>query len=147
MLTVWCVCSHRVEGVDYLRADYSVECHTPEFMAMAAYAGVWLVLYVAAFPLFVLCKLWSYREAEEVRRAAEKEKKKREKEEKKSEKAETQSEEKQSEEKHEEEGQEYADLRFLLTDYKATAPVLAWEGVEMIRKLLLSVIGSFWSTK
>ena len=78
---VRCVCSHRVEGVDYLRADYSVECHTPEFMAMAAYAGVWLVLYVAAFPLFVLCKLWSYREAEEVRRAAEKEKKKREKEE------------------------------------------------------------------
>jgi hypothetical protein len=42
---------------------------------------------------------------------------------------------------------ELADLRFLLHDYKSFAPVLMWEGIEMIRKLLLSVVGSFWSTK
>jgi hypothetical protein len=28
---------------------------------MAAYASVWIISYVVAFPLFVLYKLWSYR--------------------------------------------------------------------------------------
>jgi nitrate reductase NapE component len=52
---------HEVEGVRYLRADYSVRCDSREWKAMAAYAGVWMLVYVIAFPLFVLCKLWSYR--------------------------------------------------------------------------------------
>jgi hypothetical protein len=27
------------------------------------------------------------------------------------------------------------------------APALLWEGIEMVRKLLLSVLGAFWTTK
>jgi hypothetical protein len=38
-------------------------------------------------------------------------------------------------------------FRFLLDDYKLTSPAILWEFVEIIRKLLLSVIGSFWSSK
>jgi hypothetical protein len=131
---------HDVDGVRYLRADYSVRCDSQEWKAMAAYAGVWMA-YVIAFPLFILCKLWSYRGNTTA----------------------------------EQQGTntpELVDLRFLLLDYKSFAPVLMWEvrkqeflaplcfvralkcvrfsavqGIEMIRKLLLSVIGSFWSTK
>ena len=52
---------HEVEGERFLRADYRVRCDSQEWKAMAAYAGVWIVGYVIAFPLFVLYKLWSYR--------------------------------------------------------------------------------------
>jgi hypothetical protein len=82
---------------------------------MAAYVGIWLFVYVLAFPLFVLHKLWSYREGQ----------KKKERDEKR----------------------ELVDLRFLLSDYKSVTPVLLWECFEIIRKLLLSVLGAFWSTK
>jgi hypothetical protein len=107
---------HEVEGVRYLRADYSVRCDSQEWRVMAAYAGVWLFAYVITFPLFVLCKLWSYRgsttaEQQRINKP------------------------------------ELVDLRFLLLDYKSFAPVLMWESIEMSRKLLLSVVGSFWSTK
>ena len=54
---------HEVEGVRYLRADYSVRCDTQEWKIMAAYASVWICAYVIAFPLFVLYKLWSYRDS------------------------------------------------------------------------------------
>jgi hypothetical protein len=37
--------------------------------------------------------------------------------------------------------------RFFLLDYKPLVPMLLWEGIDMTRKLLLSVIGSFWSRK
>ena len=30
---------HEVEGTFYLRVDYSVECYTPRFYKMSAYAG------------------------------------------------------------------------------------------------------------
>jgi hypothetical protein len=52
---------HEVEGERFLRADYRVRCNSQEWKAMAAYSSVWIALYVTAFPLFVLYKLWSYR--------------------------------------------------------------------------------------
>jgi hypothetical protein len=67
---------------------------------MAAYVGVWLFAYVVAFPLFVLQKLWSYREDRK----------------------------KKEEEEAGKENRELVDLRFLLSDYKLTTPVLLWEG-------------------
>ena len=106
---------HEVEGVQYLRADYNMRCNTQEWNAMVAYASIWLCIYVIAFPLFVLSKLWYYRGRQTTQQLGSK--------------------------------PELVDLRFLLHDYKSFAPVLMWEGIEMIRKLLLSVVGSFWSTK
>jgi hypothetical protein len=54
---------HDVEGTRYLRADYRVRCDSSEWKAMAAYAGIWICVYVISFPLFVLYKLWSYRDS------------------------------------------------------------------------------------
>ena len=51
---------HEVNGVFYLRADYSIECYTKHWYAMVQYAAVFLFFFVAGFPLFVLTKLWSY---------------------------------------------------------------------------------------
>jgi hypothetical protein len=51
---------HFVDGVVYLRADYSIECYTSEWNAMAAYASLFLALYVIGFPIFVATTLWSY---------------------------------------------------------------------------------------
>jgi hypothetical protein len=79
---------------------------------MTTYAGVWIVAYVAAFPLLVFYKLWSYRSSPTV-----------------------------------EDSKERIDLRFLLHDYKLIVPMLLWEGIEIVRKLLLSVIGAFWSSQ
>jgi hypothetical protein len=106
---------HEIEGVQYLRADYTIECDTPKWRAMAAYAGVWVAAYVIAFPLFVLYKLWCYHSSPVADRK--------------------------------EPNGELVDLRFLLYDYKSFVPALLWEGIEMVRKLLLTVVGSFWSTK
>jgi hypothetical protein len=103
---------HEVSGVRYLRADYSTRCDSTEWSAYAVYSGLWIVCYVVAFPVFVLWKLCSYREAQKLK-----------------------------------EKTDLVDLHFLLSDYKSTSPVLLWEGVEMIRKLLLSVMGAFWSSK
>jgi hypothetical protein len=52
---------HVVEGTPYLRADYSIECYTPQWNAMAVYAGIFLAIYVVGFPVLVGTKLWSYR--------------------------------------------------------------------------------------
>ena len=52
---------HVVEGTSYLRADYSIECYTPQWNAMAVYAGIFLAIYVVGFPVLVGTKLWSYR--------------------------------------------------------------------------------------
>jgi hypothetical protein len=84
----------------------------PEWNAYAVYAGVWVDAYVAAFPLLILHKLWSYRTDPLA-----------------------------------EESIERINLRFLLHDYSPLVPSLLWEGVEILRKLLLSVIGAFWSTQ
>ena len=34
-----------------------------------------------------------------------------------------------------------------VTAHKPTAPAVLWESVEMLRKLLLCIIGAFWSSK
>jgi hypothetical protein len=93
---------------------------------MAAYASIWISVYVIAFPLFILRTLWSYH-------------------------VETLSIVQQgtgskgySVNPRSTSG---VDLRFLRNDFKPLAPMFMWEGVEMIRKLLLSVVGSFWTTK
>jgi hypothetical protein len=41
----------------------------------------------------------------------------------------------------------FLDLRFLLHDYKPGSPTFCWEVVDLLRKLLLSIMGVFWSTK
>jgi hypothetical protein len=38
-----------------------MECGTPAWNAIAAYAGVWMATFVIGFPLFVMGTLWSYR--------------------------------------------------------------------------------------
>ena len=103
-----CVYSHEVEGVRYLRADYSIECGDATWMAYAAYSGVWVACYVVAFPAYILWVLFSYR--------------------------------------HNPSNGSHA-LGFLMDDFKLVAPALLWEGIEMVRKLLLSVLGAFWTTK
>jgi hypothetical protein len=106
---------HQVDGASYLRADYRIRCDTPEWVTMTTYAGVWIVAYVAAFPLLVFYKLWSYRSSPTVERV--------------------------------EDSKDRIDLRFLLNDYKLIVPMLLWEGIEIVRKLLLSIIGAFWSSQ
>jgi hypothetical protein len=96
---------HDIDGVRYLRADYSIRCDTALWGFYAFYASVWVVCYVVALPFFVLSYLFAHR----------------------------------TNPNHL--------LAFLTDDYQLALPMLLWEGVEMIRKLLLSVIGSFWSTK
>jgi hypothetical protein len=38
-------------------------------------------------------------------------------------------------------------LGFLLDDYRLITPCILWDGIEMLRKLILSVIGACWSDK
>ena len=99
---------HEVEGVRYLRADYSIQCDTPEWYAYAIYSCVWIAGFVLSFPMFVLWKLHTYRRNP-------------------------------NDPAHV--------LGFLADDFNAVMPALLWEGVEMIRKLLLSVMGAFWSSQ
>eukprot|EP00935_MAST-01C_sp_MAST-1C-sp1_P000738 g738.t1 len=124
--------------VPYLRADYSLECYTSEWNAMAAYAGIWIVLYVIVFPLYVIRELlclWHWEQFNlhgglydglnagspwltalitATPLAPLRSKKPM--------------------------------LAFLADDYKHEMPNILWEAEEMLRKLLLSVIGAFWST-
>jgi hypothetical protein len=51
---------HNVEGIFYLRADYSIECHTSQWVVIAGYASVFITIYVVAFPIFILWKLRQY---------------------------------------------------------------------------------------
>ena len=51
---------HNVDGVFYLRADYSRECYTSQWVVMAGYASVFILIYVVAFPIFILWKLRQY---------------------------------------------------------------------------------------
>ena len=52
---------HTVDGVAYLRADYSPRCYDARWNAMAAYASFFLVVYVAGMPLLMLRTLFGYR--------------------------------------------------------------------------------------
>jgi hypothetical protein len=49
---------HIVEGTAYLRADYSIECYTSQWNAMAVYASIFLGIYVVGFPLLIGTRLW-----------------------------------------------------------------------------------------
>eukprot|EP00935_MAST-01C_sp_MAST-1C-sp1_P001305 g1305.t1 len=120
---------HEIEGVFYLRADYSIECYDERWYGNAVYAGIWIALFVVLFPLAITYKLWSYYTPKSAlsdcfwagRHGTKKQATTRD--------------------------AEWVDLRFLLEDYKPAAPAMLWESVEMLRKLLLCVIGAFWSTK
>jgi hypothetical protein len=105
---------HEVNGVPYLRADYAVECYTSRWTLFAAYASVFITIYVVGFPFFVVKTLWSYRSQLRDRKIPP----------------------------------EGLLLGFLMDDYKlATFPCYMWEAEEMIRKLLLSIVGAFFSSK
>jgi hypothetical protein len=55
---------HTIEWKDhtqaYLRADYGQKCYDAEWIAMAFYATLWLIFYVAGLPAFVLFTLLRY---------------------------------------------------------------------------------------
>jgi uncharacterized membrane protein len=51
----------RVEGVDYLLADFSLECYTSEWRQYAAYAGIMIAVYPVGIPAFFFFMLWRYR--------------------------------------------------------------------------------------
>jgi hypothetical protein len=117
---------HEVEGVFYLRADYTILCDTTRFMVMATYAGFWIVGYICVFPCLLLWKLQDYHK-------------------------------KLTRGKNEAKHKHYvraSDLKygFLIRDYKyepssSFNPCIMWEWIEMMRKLMLSVVGALWSTK
>jgi hypothetical protein len=143
----------------FLRADYSSECYTPEWNIMAVYAGLWIAFYVIAFPLFVihqLCIVWE-QQAPLVDPCTLTV-------------AERRSRLKSAQPRHERARALSGRLRglsrlvpkfsaspprdktqpmfgFLADDYQTGMPMVFWEAQEMVRKLLLSVIGAFWSTK
>jgi hypothetical protein len=114
---------HVVEDTSWLRIDYSIQCYTSQWYAMAMYASVYLVAYVVGLPIFIFCTLWSYRgkiaaaaEAHGLDRLC----------------------------KQAPPGL----LRgFLLDDYRLKLPCYLWEAEEITRKLLLSIIGSFFASK
>ena len=51
---------HEVNGVYYLREDYTVQCYTAAWSGIAAYASLFLVAYVIALPIVVLVTLSRY---------------------------------------------------------------------------------------
>jgi hypothetical protein len=122
---------HDIDGARYLRADYTINCDSSQWRAIAGYASLFLIMYVAAFPLLVLRTLYQYG---------------------------------QKQKRHQNTG---LLLGFLLGDYRPILPCLMWDGIgttttiasglsnlciwlaitEMVRKLLLSVIGAFWSSQ
>eukprot|EP00935_MAST-01C_sp_MAST-1C-sp1_P002767 g2767.t1 len=112
---------HNVEGTYYLRADYSLECYTSEWMATAMYASVFLVVYVAGFPLVIGATLLSYHRAlqKQVQGPGQVSKL----------------------------VPPGLLLGFLLDDYVLRLPCYMWETEEIVRKLSLSVVGNFWSNK
>ena len=101
---------------------------------MASYAGIWVFAYVCVFPLFVFWKLLSYN-----KKLKEKTKD-------------------VSELRYgfliEVSGSEWSRLLHSLTytymslppqDYKHHMPCIVHEGIEMMRKLALSVVGAFFT--
>ena len=109
---------HTVEGGRFLRADYSLSCDDSRWKQWAIYAGVWLVFFVVGFPLFLLTRLLRMRADLRNSKAAE---------------------------------PDQFMLGFLLYDYKSfgegASVACLWESEEIVRKLLLSTIGGFWSDK
>ena len=140
---------HEVEGSSFLRADYSAECYTGQWNGMVVYASVWIVVYVIGLPLFVLRQLlshWYHQNPPPASNAA------------------TSSSALQQlflsvvrrilapvtpsdigVNKGGNTSKGKVRLAFLADDdYKTGLPTMLWEVLEMLRKLLLSVIGAFW---
>ena len=109
---------HTVEGERLLRADYALSCDDSRWKQWAIYAAVWVVFFVAGFPLFLLTKLLRMRADLRNGKADE---------------------------------PDQFMLGFLLHDYKScgegASVACLWESEEIVRKLLLSTIGGFWSDK
>jgi hypothetical protein len=114
---------HDIDGTPYLRADYSIECYTSSWTTMAGYAAVWVVFYVLAFPIFVIHSLVKEREKPLQPKVTRRTR---------------------SSSSSINEGPL---LGMLMDDYKTQMPMVVWEGVEMIRKLVLSCIACLWSSK
>jgi serine/threonine protein kinase len=126
----------------FLRADYSLECYTPEWNAMSVYASLWIVLYVFAFPLYVIQQLLTcYYKTTNKRQDPSK-----------PDTAAILCFSKRTLHKILRRCCDLSDpkkkpmLSFLADDYKQGLPTMLWEAEELFRKLLLSVIGAFWST-
>ena len=140
---------HEVEGSSFLRADYSAECYTGQWNGMVVYASVWIAVYVIGLPLFVLRQLlshWYHQKPPSASNAA------------------TSSSALEKSflsvvrrisapvtpsdiggNKGGNTSRGRVRLAFLADDdYKAGLPTMLWEVLEMLRKLLLSVIGAFW---
>jgi hypothetical protein len=185
-----------VASKTFVRADYSLECGTAEWTAMAAYAGLWLVAYVIVFPAYIIHQLltcyyrnqhhdvagsWggsttsslfdsmdplddsmggdSMDESEFPAELAPPRRKERGKTGEHAESKETRCRSKLYEWwrrvaagvagpscGHNDlvDGREPM-LSFLADDYRPGMPF--WEALEMVRKLLLSVLGAFWSNQ
>jgi serine/threonine protein kinase len=143
----------------FLRADYASECYTPEWNVMAVFAGLWIAGYVILFPLFVirqLVSLWRMQQPE-VDNIKERSASKADRERAHSARTnraravsgrirQVTSAVKRVTAPVVTADQKQPMLAFLADDYKEGMPELLWESAEMIRKLLLSVIGAFWST-
>ena len=111
---------HEIEGISYLRADYSLVCTDSAWNDWACYASVWLAVFVVGVPMLMLSKLLDYRIKL---------------------KASLQNRDGSSDPRD-------LDFGFLLYDYRTDHPwACMWESEEMLRKLLLSTIGGFWETK
>jgi hypothetical protein len=111
---------HEIEGISYLRADYSLVCTDSAWKDWACYASVWLAVFVVGVPMLMLSKLLDYRIKL---------------------KASLQNRDGSSDPRD-------LDFGFLLYDYRTDHPwACMWESEEMLRKLLLSTIGGFWETK
>jgi hypothetical protein len=52
---------HEVSGVFYLKADYSIDCDSSSWYALATYSSLCVVGFVVALPAFLFRKLWAYR--------------------------------------------------------------------------------------
>jgi hypothetical protein len=120
---------HNIDGRDYLRADYSLACFDPQWQFYAVYSGLFLTVYVMGFPAYIFNNLWRYRSEDMeggtkvLRDRAHPSNAKR--------------------------GRQNEDrmLGFLRDDYKNAPWACLWEFEEMVRKLILSVLGAFWSKK
>jgi hypothetical protein len=124
---------HEVNGVYYLKADYSVECSSSSWYMFElrskwqwyrAYASVWLIFYVILFPAYLFYKLW-YKYPKVLGLNGDVEIRKNGKPKPLTD----------------------ASLYFLTEDYRCMTPAMTWEAVEMVRKLFLCTVGAIFAKK
>jgi hypothetical protein len=115
---------HEVNGVHYLKADYSVECSSSKWQWYRAYASVWLFFYVILFPAYLFYKLW-YKYPTVLGLNGDLEIRKNGK----------------------PKPLRDVSLYFLIEDYRCMSPAMTWEAVEMVRKLFLCTVGAIFAKK